>query len=560
MTRLATVLLCGLLTAPLTLSAQDTVSVSRGLPADERAVRLFNADGTTRLYGEQTIGRSTTIHTDLGVLDGPLHVYGTVEGNLVAINADVSIYDGAEVHGDVLVLGGTLFASGEARIDGSVERHSERIGVRVVDGRLELTGERVRRGFVRGDHRLRRSYNVGGATLTVTTGATYNRVEGLPMMGGPRLTWKDGSTSVRLEALGIWRTAIGFDPKFDNREVGYTVLGDLRVGAGRQLELGGKAYDVVAPIENWQLRDDEVGLSTFLWHRDYWDYYLERGVAGFARLRPTPELTLSGEVARTQATSIAARDPWTPFRNAEPWRPNPDIDAGHFTRFTAGLDLDTRDAGDWPASVWLHAGWERGQSDDLVERPLPASVRPPLPFRGYSYDRVFGDLRFYQPVGWGALRLRAVGGTVVGDAPLPVQRRFSLGGPDPMPGYGFRRFGCNDAVADLALPALCDHMMLFQAEYRGGLNIHPFDDFWDHDASRRRQDRAWGDWDETWWDEPHFVLFADAGSAWLKGTQPGLLKWDVGAGLELGSVALYAARAIERDQPIRWLLRIHRRF
>jgi hypothetical protein len=552
-------LLAALLALPASLSAQDTVIVTRAGLVDERAVRLFNGDNTTRLFGEQTITRSMMIRTDLGVLDGPLYLYGTVDGDLVAINADVSIYSGAEVHGNVLVVGGTLFVSEDAQVDGSVERHSERVGVRVVDGRLQLTGERIRHVMVRGDHRLRRSYNRGRSTLVLTTGGTYNRVEGLPVMGGPRLTWSDPATSIRLEAFGIWRTATGFDATLDSRDFGYTALADVRLGPGRQVELGGKAYDVVTPTESWQLGDDEIGLGTVLWHRDYRDYYLQRGFAGFARLHPAPELTLFGEIARDEATSVAARDPWTLFRGAELWRPNPAVDEGHFDRVTAGLDLDTRSGEPWAPGVKLHAEWERGRSDDVAERPLPLSVRPPLPLAPYQYDRLFGDLRLYQPVGWGGLTLRAVGGTVLGDAPLPVQRRFSLGGPDPMPGYAFRRFGCNEAVADLALPALCDHMVLFQAEYRGGLDINPLDGVWDHDTARRSRDWDWSDWD-NWWEGPQLVLFADAGSAWLTGTPAGPLQWDVGAGLEIGNVGLYAARAIERDQPIRFFLRIHRRF
>ena len=553
-------LLAVLVTLPAAARAQDTVIVSRAGPVDERAVRLFNGDNTTRLFGEQTVSRSMAIRTDLGVLDGPLHLYGTVDGSLVAINADVSVYSGAEVHGDVLVIGGTLFVSDEARVDGSVERHSERIGVREVDGRLELTSERIHHVFVRGDHRLRRSYNRGRSTLEITTGGTYNRVEGLPVMGGPRLTWSDENTAIRLEAMGIWRTATGFDASLDNRDFGYSALADLRLGPDRRIELGGKAYDVVAPIESWQLRDDEVGLGTLLWHRDYRDYYLQRGLAGFARVRPAPELTLFREIARDEATRVAERDPWTLFRADQLWRPNPGIDQGHFVRIAAGLDLDTRAGERWAPGVSLHAEWERGRSDDVVERALPLEVRPALPLTAYQYDRLFGDLRLYQPVGWGGLTLRAVGGTVLGDSPLPVQRRFSLGGPDPMPGYAFRRFGCNDTVADLSLPALCDHVLLFQAEYRGGLDLNPFHGIWDDERARRPRDREW-DWSE-WgdWEGPQLVLFTDAGAAWLTGTPPGPLKWDVGAGLEVGSMGLYAARAIERDQPIRLILRIHRRF
>lgn len=559
MPRLATAFLCGLVTLPLTLGAQDTVSVARGAPAAERAVRLFNREGTTRLFGTEMIGREVTISADVGVYDGSLTVRGTILGNLVAINADVYLSAGAEVRGDVLVLGGVLDESPEAEVSGSVERHSAHVSVQREGDFLELL-EEPRRVVVTRERRLRRSVNPGRASLVLTTGRTYNRVEGLPVMAGPRLTWNDRATAFRVEAFGIWRTATGFDPDLDRRELGYAALANLRLGSDRQIEIGARAFDAVTPIEDWQLRDDEVGLATLLWHRDYRDYYLERGVAGFARLHPAPELSLFGEIARAEATSVQARDPWTPFRDAEPWRPNPTIDEGQFTRITAGFDLDTRYDNDWPG-IQLHAEWERGRSEDVVQRVLPATVRDPLPLTPYVYDRLFGDLRLYQPVGWGGLTLRAAGGSVVGDAPLPVQRRFSLGGPDPMPGYGFRRFACNDFVGDLALPALCDHMVLLQAEYRGGLDINPFDGIWDRDAWRNRRDRDWdADWDDLWWDGPQFVLFADGGTAWLKGTEPGELKWDVGLGLELGSVALYAARAIERNQPIRWTLRIHRRF
>ena len=103
------------------------------------------------------------------------------------------------------------------------------------------------------------------------------------------------------------------------------------------------------------------------------------------------------------------------------------------------------------------------------------------------------------------------------------------------------------------------HAVSFQAEYRGGLDINPFD-AWDRDAWHGRRDRDWGDWEDFWWEGPQVVLFADAGTGWLKGSDPGRLHWDIGAGLEVGSVGLYAARAIERNQPIRWTLRIHRRF
>jgi hypothetical protein len=346
--------------------------------------------------------------------------------------------------------------------------------------------------------------------------------------------------------------------------VGYAASADLRLGRGRELHLGGRAFDLVTAIEDWQLRPDEVGFATLLWHRDYRDYYLSRGLSGLVRLQPAPEITLSGEITRTDATSIAARDPWTPFRNAEPWRPNPAVDEGRFTHLTASLDLGTRPVSRWTTGIRLHAEWERGRSDSLAPRTLPAGVRDPLPLAGYTYDRLFGDLRLHQPMGFGGLHLRAVGGTSIGPNPLPIQRRFSLGGPDPMPGYRFREVACNGTLLDPALPALCDRLVLFQAEFHGGIDFDPFDWDWDHRAipdARRESSPPEALFDDWWWDGPQFVLFADAGAAWLsRDGWPGRLLWDVGAGLEFGSAAVYVARAIREDEPVRILLRLHRRF
>lgn len=146
----------------------------------------------------------------------------------------------------------------------------------------------------------------------------------------------------------------------------------------------------------------------------------------------------------------------------------------------------------------------------------------------------------------------------LGRDPLPIQRRFSLGGPDPMNGYAFRAFACNEAVVDPSLPGLCDHVLLFQAEYRGGIGLdwfedefwmqpHPEPDFWD-----------WDDW--FWFHGPTFILFSNAGTGWVEGEDVGTLKFDIGAGIEFGAAGIYVAKALQEGEPVRWTLRIERRF
>lgn len=546
--------------------AQDTIAIRGGGAAavaevTRRAVEFFNAGTTTRVFGRLTIGVDDVFAGDVAVVDGPLVVAGVVQGDLVAINARVELRSTADVWGDILIVGGSLSRSVSAEVHGSVERHRSRAAVRrdrdlLVLVEVEAAPQRPR---------IRSTRHTGGdATLVLTTGFSYNRVEGLPIMVGPRIEWGAPYVRGRIQALGIARTAGDFTT--DRRDVGYTVEGSVRAGPEwPAITLGAKAFDLVTSVESWQLENDEIGISTFLFHRDYRDYYLSRGVGGFLEIAPATHLTLRGELVRVEENSIAARDPWTLFRQDEVWRANPSIDEGTFIRVVTAVDYDSRWSRSHAASGWLlRAEWERGMSDDVSPRLLPPAVRDPLPRTDYVYDRLFVDLRRYLRLGWsGQLRLRAVGaGTFGEEDPLPVQRRLSLGGPDPMPGFGFRRFACNEAVLDPSTPALCDRIFLFQAEYRGGLSLRVFDaPFRSHRHPHRGGDwRDDYDWDDLWWDGPQLVLFTDGGAGWVRENRPDRLHWDIGAGLEFGSVGIYGAKAITEDESLRVMLRLHHRF
>lgn len=543
------------------LAAQDTVVVTHPgrdgqSAAERRAVAVFNAAGTMRVLGSHTIGRNLVVDGSVAVVDGPLRVEGRIAGDLVAINADVEIVDGADVDGDVLVLGGHASVGGDARISGTLEQHTERVSVRFDGDRIAIVSRDEPVRIVWRDQRRfpRHSRVTGRASLVLTSAGIYNRVEGLPVYLGPRLTWRSPDVEARLEGFGIFRTAASFD--LQNRDVGYRALGRLRFGPQRMVELSARAFDQVMAIEDWQLRDDEVGWSSLLLHRDYRDYFLARGVGAFGRLRLADMISVWADASRFDASSLDARDPWTPFRNDQVWRANPAIDAGRFTEYRAGFEISTLRHSHWEGGLRLRGEWLHGVGERVTPVALPASVRDPLPASGYRYDRVWADLRVYQEFAGGALSLRGVAaGDLHERGPLPVQRRLSLGGPDPMPGFAFHRFGCNEAVGDPALPALCDRMVLFQAEYRTGLSIDIGDE-----GDEDRGWWGWGDWNPFDFDETHVVLFSDAGAAWVGDVTPKRLNWDVGAGLEMGGFGIYFARALERDKPVRVVLRLHHRF
>ena len=100
----------------------------------------------------------------------------------------------------------------------------------------------------------------------------------------------------------------------------------------------------------------------------------------------------------------------------------------------------------------MYAQFANSRSGDVSPATgVPASVRPPIPTDGsYQFSRVWFDLRRYtrvSPSGRVNLRLLA-GGWAAGD-PLPLQRRLSIGGADPLTGYGFRHTACNRDIAIL---------------------------------------------------------------------------------------------------------------
>ena len=161
--------------------------------------------------------------------------------------------------------------------------------------------------------------------------------------------------------------------------------------------------------------------------------------------------------------------------------------------------------------------------------------------------------------------MTGVGAGIVGDNdPLPIQRRLSLGGPDPMPGFDFRHLACNATLPDLARPGMCDRIVLFQAEYRGHLsfNTRPRR-YRSRHASGRRE--SWSQWDRDAWywpEGPTIVLFGNAGTGWIQEIDdgPGELDADIGAGIEFGSFGVYGAKALTEGESLKFSLRIHRRF
>ena len=573
-------LLAGLmLVLASSLRAQDSVividpnappsdSVVRGGPPPEviaELIAFYNDTATTRVQGDVTLPAGTRFEGRLALHRGSLRVAGRVTGPIAVANGTLYLLPGAAVRGEILVVGGRLIRSEQVEHIGTERVYWDAAPViRGTDGVLAL---RERRRPLSELATARTTFQVGRVrtTLSLATGGTYNRIEGLPILFGPQLEVRPSTrTLARLDFRGILRTAGSAD---DLSDFGYVARADFRLLGKTEIGVSGRIYSEVDPIEDHPLPGSESGWSAFLLQRDYRDYFERQGVAGIAHLQPHPAWRFELSMRRDAERSVRVSDPWSLFRNSDRWRRNPLIDDGHY--FTTGLQVvyDTRNDRDRPTTGWIvRANFEHSTSDDIAPVSLPTVVRPPPPTGGgYATDRLSLDVRRYSRL-MSALQVNArvrADGWVAGDR-LPVQRRVSLGGPDMLPGFGFRAFACAPrGFVDPSLPALCDRMIATQVEVRTRLGLNLGYRLPDREGNRRG--RFIGI------EEADLVIFSDAGKSWLAGSGPGqvpvnrfpaLKEWalDVGVGLDAGPISAYLAKSLSDEEPVRFIARLQRRF
>ncbi|HEY8257477.1 MAG TPA: BamA/TamA family outer membrane protein [Gemmatimonadales bacterium] len=558
------------------LHAQDSVividpdlppgdsTIVRGGPPPEVVAALiaaFNDSAATRTEGDVTFPEGSSFTGRLAHFRGSLRIAGRISGPVTVVNATLYLLPGADVEGDILVVGGRLIRSAGASHQGEEQVFWDAAPVsREDDGMLVLRERRRPLGELA---TARTSFQTGRVrtTLFLATGGTYNRVEGLPIVFGPLFELRPTrGILARLDVRGILRTA-GEGSRLTS-DFGYTIRGELRSSVGG---VGGRIYSELGAIEDQPLSASESGWSAFLLQRDYHDYFERVGAGGYAWVQPVRAFRLELSLRRDHERSVRATDPWSLLRNSDRWRRNPLIDDGHF--FTTGVEavFDTRNQRDFPTTGWyLRARFEHGTSDDVAPVTLPDVVRPRVPLGDYAFDRLLLDFRRYSRLTPSLRvngRLRA-DGWLAGDR-LPVQRRVSLGGPDLLPGYDFRAFTCTPrGFSDASALALCDRSIVAQLEVRTRLGLNLGYRLKSKDGGRGRFIGI---------EEADLVFLGDFGKSWLAGAGPEQVsvnripsfdewKADVGIGLDAGEIGAYLAKGLSDGEPIKFLVRLQRRF
>lgn len=409
--------------------------------------------------------------------------------------------------------------------------------------------------------------------LIVTTGKTYNRVEGLPVYLGPTFHDSIGAADLTASVMGIIRSASTFH--WDSQNLGHRIAADVRVGRGRGYGLGLSSFDVITPIEPWQLPDPDAGLAAFFGHRDFRDHFSRHGVRGTASFNMSTRSSFSADWSDERWGSVHQRSVFSVFGNGTAWRANPVVDAGRFHLGVLRANIDTRNDETNPSTGWLIlAEYERGTGEITAPAPTSPSARAAFPGQ-VTYGRGLVDLRRYNrlsPTTWFNMRL-VLGGWLNGDE-LPLQRRFSVGGLGTVPGIDFREYEpgtvdvsqCSDGgPPPPGNPAQCERVALAQLEYRNEIHSSMFDFL----NARPIRLRGIG-----FTVRPTVVAFVDAGRGWLVGQPSGTLAYssrsfprfgtfrtDLGLGLDLGIIGAYVAKSVSSPKEAANLfLRVHRLF
>ncbi len=523
-------------TVVLTLMASPLASQQTELTraAAEEAAAFYNAPSTSRVSGTTRIAPGTVFAGDLAALGGPVHVAGTVRGDVLVINGDIRLEPGARITGALTVMGGSVASATDA-VDGAVTVYEDALRFRREDGRIVAldpsTGPLLSQPTW---------FGRGGFNLMVDGG--YNRVEGLPIAFGPRFELGHANPTI-FDARLIYRTGNGL--QFHPDELGHEIRLEQYLGGYRSFMAGVAWHRVTEPIETRGLSDLENSLSSFVLHRDLRDHYVRGGWRVYfeytGRTRPV-EVGL--EYRDEHHSSVAARTPWSLLDNDEAWRAQPSIADGAIALVRGWLRWDSRNDRADPSDGWLlEAEVEQG-----VEGEIPNAEFTSLRLEARRYLRLGPRTRV-------ALRAMAAGSP--DDGALPPQRQHVLGGEGSLPGYLHFAFDCGARRAPLAGSLTpyygCDRVVLFQAEYRLAF-------MGSSDLSLGR--RLGLDFEIA--TTPELVLFADGGRTWIEpeslrgrlNTGPGDLRYDAGIGLRVGRLGFYLAAPLSGGGGVNFFLRL----
>lgn len=397
-------------------------------PVERRLDRFIEAGGYRLWDRDTTLARGDTVRGDVLVLESMVRLEGRIDGSLVAVDADIFLRPHASVAGDLLVLGGGMYRSSLASVDGDVVYEPNLLLQAVPSG----GGYRIYSPAARPDPL--KLDGLSGLHLP-----SAQRVDEWTFSAGGRLQAVDVPWQPSLHVSGAFRTG-------GNRLAGtarhyWYPSGRWRIGVE-----GGRA---TRTMDRW-IRSDAANTATYVFGgEDYRNYHESDRVLLAARRDfgggESVELTAGWERVR----SLAARGAGGLFGDVTV-EPNPAVIPGD--AWLAALETDIRrEAGRDSLAVDLRLeGADASVGGDFsylfaeaaVDWRLPAALNHRIRVDARARGDLGGDLpphRWSAIGGAGTLPTldilemrgpRLLFGRFTYAIPIPVLRVPRLGGPE----------------------------------------------------------------------------------------------------------------------------------
>jgi hypothetical protein len=365
--------------------------------------------------------RDSTIDRTVLVLGGDATVASNVRGDVIVVDGDLFLHPGAAIDGRAVAIGGGVYPSSLAHVALGMEsfRDVTYDVTRTAGGRVSL------------DWRVISPQTIETLTFPIVFGLrlpSYNRVDGLVLPWGPRLSLDTGR--VVIDPLVTYRSDLG--------EIDPSLTAQLSIGRLTSLEV--RAARTTFTNDAWIQSDLANSMTALFVGRDYRNYWrADRGEVFVQRRWERAATGLAFELgARTErAWSVTAGGPWSLFGRDDVddgmRRPNPAVRHGRITSALAGGRFD----------------WERQDVSVMTRVLTETSIDAPddSQFTQATLDALAGFPTFRNHT----FSFEAHAVHTFGDRP-PPQRFAYLGGSGTLPTFELLEFGG-------------DHLVFFESRY-----------------------------------------------------------------------------------------------
>ncbi|GAB4168259.1 MAG: hypothetical protein Kow00108_01260 [Calditrichia bacterium] len=262
-----------------------------------------SSDRVLKYFKSYTVDKDEHLEASIQVIKGDLTVKGTVKGDISVFWGNIYLKDSCKVYGDVKTIGGKIFLSPYATIEGELTEAG-------LGYYKNLSGEKNKDKAGKSERRTVIPSNIDKFPWQSDDDVmfAYNRVDGF--------------------LLGLY-----YRPKFDSTKIlslyggiGYAFKrkrGVYQVGAEKffsfsklnRLTIGTEYHYTSDYVDGWKLTREFNNLSTFLMKHDYYNFYLKKGFTIYAHfIRPSVEVKIGFE--NDEISPLKEYDIWSLFNQS----------------------------------------------------------------------------------------------------------------------------------------------------------------------------------------------------------------------------------------------------